>query len=225
MMPCNTQVGEYTYLLLNKEALTSAQYTADKVSNLADGNCAAFLELIKNYYPEYVPLYSTEATLPTELSAYTAVAETDKPFAVGYVKGDIALREEYAEDYEVVVLENPKLEKEALYEHALAISSYTKQKNTTALVLSVIYTNEAVINLLAHGIEGTNYTWVDSDVRDENYELYKVVKPIAEEEKYTYVIDPSTIGNSALVYPTVDDNPKRTENILKQNSEASPVTK
>ncbi len=289
MMPTNTQVGEYTYLLLNKELLASTQYKSSEIGSLLTDNCADFLKIVNDYYTDYVPLYSSEGVLTTdtvkflgadsngfasddfsliagsysrlwkygekdqypvmgkitdvadngtvsvkdqilklkdyEFNGYYATdAEKDKPFAVGYVKGDITLPEQYADEYEVIVLEAPTLESEALYENAFAISKYTKTLNTTALVLSEIYTNETIINLLSHGVEGTNYEWVDSDMRNETtYELYKVIKPIVDDDlKYVYKMDPAKIGNAAKAYPTVNDDPRRTDNILEQNYQASP---
>ena len=288
MMPCNTQVGEYTYLLLNKELLASTQYTSAQIDNLLSANCADFLKIVNDHYPDYVPLYSSEGTLvydtvkflganangfasddfslvagsydrtwkygeddqyPVmgkltdvvdngtisvkdqiaqlknyEFSGYYATdADKDKPFAVGYVKGDITLPEQYADEYEVLILDKPTLETEDIYENAFAISKNTKQLAKTALVLSEIYTNETVINLLAHGVENTNYVWIDSDMRNETtYELYRVVEPIEdEEEKYIYKMDPAKIGNTARVYPTVNDDPRITDNTLEQNYQAS----
>lgn len=288
MMPCNTQVGEYTYLLLNKELLTSTQYTSAQIGNLLSDNCADFLKLVNDHYADYVPLYSSEGVLTYdtvkflgadadgfssdafsliagsydrtwkyggddqypimgkitdaadngtvsvkeqinklknyEFSGYYATdAEKDKPFAVGYVKGDITLPEQYEDEYEVIVLEKPTLETEDIYENAFAISKYTKQINKTALVLSEVYTNETIINLLAHGVEGTNYQWTDSEMRNETtYEYYRVVEKIADDPKYAYNMDPAKIGNAAKVYPTVNDDPRRIDNILEQNYQSSP---
>lgn len=289
MMPCNTQVGEYTYLLLNKDVLNSTQYTAAQVGNLLSDSCGDFLKFVNDYYPDYVPLYSSEGTLPLaavnffgvdqkgyasddfsllagtydyswvsgesgqspafdkitasadngfgtiksqieilksyEFNGYYATAdEKDKPFAVGYIKGDASIPDQYKDDYEVLVLEKPKLETDELYENVFAISSYTKQLSKTALVLSEIYTNENVINLLAHGIEGTNYVWTNSDERDpeNNYEQYKVIEKITDDARHIYDMDPAKIGNAARTYPTTEDNPQRTKYILKQNSEATP---
>lgn len=290
MMPCNTLVGEYTCLLLNKDILKSTNYSSGDIKNLMTDKCADLLSLVKNYYPSYVPLYSSEGPLSfngvkffgvdengfasdefsllagtydyswkngvegqaPDLSQvtdtldcgngtvqdqiiklknyefngyYGTEADADKPFAVGYVKGDISLFEKYRDDYEIVVLENPKLETEDVYENAFAISSHTKNLPKTALVLSEIYKNEKVVNILAHGIEGVNYNWVDSEERDEEtYEFYKVIEPVVYDEEtkaFEYYMDPDKIGNSVAVYPTVNDNPIKVENMRKQNYEAS----
>ncbi len=287
MMPCNTQVGEYTYLLLNKDLLASTQYTSAQIDNILSDNCADFLKLVNDHYPEYVPLYSSEGTLTFdtvkflgadakgfasdefsliagsydrswkygeddqypvmgkltdvadngtvsvkeqitklknyEFNGYYATdADKNKPFAVGYVKGDITLPEQYEDDYEVLVLERPTLETERLYDHAFAISKNTKQLNKTALVLSEIYTNETIINLLAHGIENTNYVWTDSEIRNETtHEFYRVINAIDDDPKYSYKMDPEKIGNGAKAYPTVNDDPRKTDNILEQNYQAS----
>ena len=63
MMPVNAAVGEYTYMLLNKKVLTSTQTAVNEVGSPVSSECAALLEMVKDYYPEYVPFYSTEGVL------------------------------------------------------------------------------------------------------------------------------------------------------------------
>ena len=224
MMPCNTQVGEYTYLLLNKEVLESANYTVEMVGKLESADLVSFMNFVKENYTEYAPFYSNQQTLPAAFNGFTSATDKNAKFAVGYVKGDIAIQDEYAAlGYEVVVLEKPVLETADVYENVFAISSYTKQIAKTYLVMYELYTNENIINLLAHGVEGTNYVWTNSTERDPDngYEFYKVVEPITDDPKHVYVMDASKIGNSARVYPTIADNPRRVQNILNQNSEAT----
>ena len=61
-VPTNTNVGEYTYLLLNKEVLEKTRYnTTGGLSQFTSLTCAAtrsVLSQVADSYNEYVPLYS-----------------------------------------------------------------------------------------------------------------------------------------------------------------------
>ena len=285
MMPVNGEVGEYTYMLVNKSVLSSTQYKAEDIASLTSDECADLLSLVKGYYPDYVPLYSTEGVLSFEnvkffgsdakgyasndfsiiagtydskwtygkQNAYPAMgtlnasvdngngtvaaqiktlksydfngyyateADADKPFAVGYIKGGLEVIDEYSDDYEVMVVEAPKLTTEAFYENAIAIAAKTSSMPSSSKILAELYTNEELINILAHGVEGENYVWTNSNVLDKNDQPYRVIQKQNKDDRYIYNIDPYKIGNTAEVYSTVDDDPARSERILAQNGDA-----
>ena len=286
MMPTNTAVGEYTYMLVDKKVLSSTQYSMADVTSPVSDECAELLDMVAKYYnSDYVPFYSSEGVLAfddvkffgtdangfasddfsilagTYDSAWTSGAENaypamsginatadngngtvieqikrlkgyelngyygteadaEKPFAVGYVKGGLEIIEQYGDDYEIVVIDTPTLTTEAFYEHAIAISSQNKSLSSSAKILAELYTNEDLINILANGVEGENYTWTTSDVLDKNDNPYRVIKMQDKDPEYIYNINPARIGNLALVYPTVNDDPARSERILAQNGDA-----
>jgi hypothetical protein len=285
MMPVNNAVGEYTYMLLNKKVLSSTQFNTDSIASPVSDTCAELLEMVKEYYPDYAPLYSSEGVLAFddvkffgtdekgfasddfsiiagtydsswnygvanaypvmsginatvdsgaktvaeqikvlknyEFNGYYATeADADKPFAVGYVKGGLEVFEKYSDDYEVIVLDTPTLTTDALYENVMAISSQTKSLSASARILAELYTNTELINILANGVEGENYIWKTSEVLDKNDEPYRVIERQAKDDRYVYNIDHSKLGNVANIYPTVDDDPARSERILEQNSDA-----
>ena len=62
MMPVNSAIGEYTYLLVNK-GLVSTQIKAEEISSLTCDECVDLLEMVDKYYTDYVPLYSSEGIL------------------------------------------------------------------------------------------------------------------------------------------------------------------
>jgi hypothetical protein len=66
-IPTNKPIGEYTYLLLNKEALEATQYSADDgFTSLTCDNCQDLLEMIaseKEWSDKFVPLYSATGEL------------------------------------------------------------------------------------------------------------------------------------------------------------------
>ena len=59
VIPVNRAIGEYTYMLLNKEVLRATQYSANEITSLVDENCQDLLKLTKEMLgDEYVPLKS-----------------------------------------------------------------------------------------------------------------------------------------------------------------------
>lgn len=59
MVPVNRAIGEYTYLLLNKDVLNETQYKASDITSLTDENCQDLLSLVDDVFgDDYVPLKS-----------------------------------------------------------------------------------------------------------------------------------------------------------------------
>lgn len=59
MVPVNRAIGEYTYLLLNKEVLEGTQYSANDITSLVDEDCQDLLALVGDMFGDtYVPLKS-----------------------------------------------------------------------------------------------------------------------------------------------------------------------
>lgn len=280
MMPVNTAIGEYTYMLVSKDILKSENLKTDNIGTLVSDKCAELLASVKQYYPEYIPLYSSEGVLAFDdvkffgtaangyasndfsilagtyddswtygkkdaypvMSGINATVENgnptaieqlkrlksyefngyyptddnmDKPFAVGYVKGGAEIVDKYSEDYEVVVLDTPTLTTESLYENVMAISKDNTNVKASARVLSELYTNAELINVIAHGVEGENY--IDATPAGS---ASKVIKPQAKDERFVYDIDANKVANTAMVYPTIDEDPAKCDRIRSQNSNA-----
>ncbi len=59
IVPVNRAIGDYTYILLNKEVLKGTQYAASDITSLVDEDCQDLLSLVgKIYGNTYVPLKS-----------------------------------------------------------------------------------------------------------------------------------------------------------------------
>lgn len=59
IVPVNRAIGEYTYILLNKEVLKGTQYAAKDITSLAGENCQDLLGIVSEMYSDtYVPLKS-----------------------------------------------------------------------------------------------------------------------------------------------------------------------
>lgn len=72
-VPNNTTIGEYTYLLLNKDVLAEYNYSAtkDSFTSLTCDNVKDILEKVAAYDKEYVPLYSGTGELDlTDMSYF-----------------------------------------------------------------------------------------------------------------------------------------------------------
>ena len=283
-VPTNCAIGEYTYLLVNKDVLNTTHYSTKDIKSLVDENCQDLLEIVSSELKDYVPLYSstgeldtlgvkyfgTDATgLPTNdfsifggttNSAWTfgaqnsfpvmnsildsadngnfgikeqinvlngyktkgyygTEADADKAFAVGYVKGGTEVVEKYADDYEIVVVEKPTLEHKDLYENLFAVAHNTNSVSASMEILTYLNTDEEFRNLLLYGVEGENYTWVDSEEFDAHGNPYRVVSRQTKDPDKLYLMDVFKTGNVAIAYPAVGDDPVASQRILDQNAD------
>lgn len=57
-VPTNAPIGEYTYILLNKEILKEYNHEAKDFSSITSANAQHLLDHVKKYNPDYVPLRS-----------------------------------------------------------------------------------------------------------------------------------------------------------------------
>ena len=137
---------------------------------------------------------------------------------MGYIKGGLEVVEEYGDDYEVVVLETPKLKTADVFENMFSVSVDSTDLARSMEILTYMYTNKDFNNLLVYGIEGENYEFVESDELDANGEPYKLVKRFSSNK---YFMSPEKLGNVILSYPTVGQSPKLSEMYKKQNMDAS----
>lgn len=84
----------------------------------------------------------------------------DNGYAVKVVKGDASLAEIYAEEdskYDIKVIQNPFVLREAIFDGMLAVTSYSSDSERAMEIIEAINTDSAVKNLLQYGIEGVNY--------------------------------------------------------------------
>lgn len=81
-------------------------------------------------------------------------------YAVKVVKGDASIAEIYAaedSEYEVKVIQNPFVLREAVFDGMLAPTVYTSDRERAMEIIEAINTDSEVKNLLQYGIEGLNY--------------------------------------------------------------------
>lgn len=81
-------------------------------------------------------------------------------YAVKVITGDASVKEMYeAEDseYEIKVIQNPFVLREAIFDGMLAPTAYTSDEKRSMQIIEAINTDPEVKNLLQYGIEGLNY--------------------------------------------------------------------
>ena len=273
-IPNNTVLGEYTFMLLNKEALSSWHYSAkdsfdsltsdstkdllDKVSRFqsdkfvplksftgeldishiryygldSDGHISddfsvmggTYLPSFKykeknNYYPclnifADVGFREQMQTLVSykENGYYGTGSETDKPFAVGYIKGNYMDIEQYLDEYEVIVVQNPVIKTEDLFENMFAVSAYTSSVSKSTSIITYLNTNADFRNLILYGIEGVDYDVVEKEV---NGKTYKTAKKL--DSGYSMALE--TTGNTLLAYPLESERADIRDFQIKQNQD------
>ena len=58
-IPTNKAIGQYNFLLLNREAMVDTNYSKGDFTSVVDANCQDFIQLVaESYRDEYVPFYT-----------------------------------------------------------------------------------------------------------------------------------------------------------------------
>lgn len=130
---------------------------------------------------------------------YGTEADSEKPFAVGFVKGNAELAEIYGDEYEMVAVEKPRLSTDDLFGNGFAVSNFVEAKNVSRAVEIITYlnTNVAFRNLFLYGIEGENYQLIESEMENAYGEKYKYVRRLND----SYSMSLEKTGNTILAYP------------------------
>ena len=123
---------------------------------------------------------------------------------------------QYADDYEIVVVDAPKLSTRDLYNDMFGVSAYTSNLSRSMQIVTYLNTNEDFRNLILYGIEGENYELLKSDLKDDNGEIYPLVKLLNED--YQMAIEKT--GNTLIAYPLEDEVANRVEYYSTQNQAA-----
>ncbi len=86
-LPVNAPIGEYTYMLLNKEILSAYNHKASDFTSLTDSTTQYLLDLVLKFNPDYVPLrsFSEEGELDVTYTRYFKTGEN------GYITRDFSV--------------------------------------------------------------------------------------------------------------------------------------
>ncbi len=290
-LPTNKAIGQYTYLLLNKQALNDAMRRVDGVAideslytSLTCSDTKDFLTFVKEWLSEkYAPLYTnlnekellisnlqyfgldedTFSVIGNYVNANANFQDTDaygdlenlfenkefvadletlsqyktggyycdedeeKPFAVGYVTGGAELVDVYGEDYEMIVIEKPRMTSEDVYSDMFGVAYCTADVGRSMEILTYLNSNEEFRNLILYGVEGVHYNLLqvgvdggEVDEDDENSEVYPMVRRLNVGTELEYKMSVHRTGNELLAYPEEGTSPKINEYAVTQNSDA-----
>ena len=262
-IPTNRPVGQYTYLLINKQAMKDLDRKFDdSYKRLSEAGAQSFLaDVERSMSDTHYPIYLGEGISVAEVATagvnffgvdangnfsnkfslmggdfesgldsfanalqggnilknamftnqlevlksyenkgyfYNAAEDADKKFAMGYIKGDATTVEQYSDEYDIFVLENPTLSEADLYEHMMGVSSTTTSLSRSMQILTLLNTDEEFRNLILYGIEGEHYRVEDTHVaKNEDGDTYMKVVRLNN----NYVMDENKTGNVFIAYP------------------------
>ena len=94
-------------------------------------------------------------------NGYFKNADEDDTVGISLFTGDILDAQQYKDDYYLVTVDSPRLNKENAYEGMFAVSTSTTNLSKSIQIISYFLTNSEVRNLLQYGIEGENYVLDD----------------------------------------------------------------
>lgn len=250
-IPVNNAIGEYTYLVFDKELLEQHKVDPNTIRSIED--LQGYLETIKANNPDVIPLKNTKPStdinflandgFPAMISSAKEVVEAydNKALleflsiiarynALGYLGGDTvedesaryAVRIESGNTDEIGKrLANTGYE----YEYSLYSNPIATNENTIDNIFCV--SKYVVSNELTDVMEIV--TAINTDEQLMNILTYGV-----ENEHYIltddgqvdrlnedYMIDPNNAGNCFITYTLKDENPDKWKNAIQQNQDAA----
>ena len=245
-IPVNTAIGEYTYLVFDKELMEKYGIDNNTVKKLEDLN--DYLATIKANEPDVVPLMNTAPSASIDflyedgypaiitsvgevIESYTSAPvrnylamitrynangyfEAAEPgseprYAVRIEKGTLDGIKESLKDtgyeYEYSLFANPIAKNDNTIDNVICISSTVNSSNLTAVseIVTTIYTDPDVMDLLVYGVEDVNY------VRNESNQI--------EILNNDYSVKPENIGNPFITSTLVNEDPEKWAKAIKQN--------
>ncbi len=267
-IPNNVVIGEYTYLLVNKELAQKYSYDPTELNTLT--KCADFLADIAAYEPGVAPILGDIYTTGTyywnidpdtgkidsskfSLLASTTTNRTHDPsvdtnvtlacnnvfkiteyleqirciqtykdagyvvaesantadYAVRMIKGDASLATIYGEEYELNIVEYPRVGYEEVFNNMFAVSTYTRSLSRSMQIITYLNTNSDLRNVLQYGVEGVHYK-----IDEENGKLVRL--------NNDYMMNLESTGNVFMAYPEEGMELDAWEWGKKQNLDATP---
>ncbi len=257
-VPCNTTIGQYRYIVFDKELLNKYEYDAKTMSSVSD--LQEYLALIKENEPDVIPLQtatdSSDYSFMFEngfatyvdstghvVSSYedsgllgylamiarynalgyfansegkTAETDPDARFAVSFVDGnelDIeTLAAKTGREYDYNVYQVPTATNENTIDSLLCISSYcvSNELDDVAKLLSMLYTDEDLQNLLAHGVKNEHY------MLDDNEQVVRLTTVDGD----AYSVDRLYAGNQFISTTLAGEDKTIWEKAKEQNRDA-----
>ena len=120
-------------------------------------------------------------------AGYFTSSSGSSDFAVDVIKGDASVKAIYGDEYDIKVIQNPFVQKEAIFAGMLGVCTYSSDIDRSLEFILELTTNPEVKNIFQYGIEGKNYT-----VNDDG-----TIKRLNRD----YIMDTGTTGNVYMGYP------------------------
>lgn len=158
--------------------------------------------------------YGTQLTTIQGFKDKNYVSETladGQKFGVGFIKGNEKDVKDYRDDYEVIVLETPKMTADSIFENMFGVfSNFTEDSARIKRCMEVITrlnTDAELRNILQYGIEGTHYT-----IDDKTGVLTRL--------NDDYMMDVSKTGNIFMAHAEEGVDPADLEYMKQQTIDA-----
>ncbi len=150
-----------------------------------------------------IPQYQAHVALMQEYKNANYIgdgtAEKGK-FAVNVIKGDARIEQEYGDDYDIKVVQNPFVEPDTIYNGMFAVSAFTSSEDRALEIIEMFTTDPEAKNIFQYGIadNGDNSDYA-------NYKLVEVAdqpgKFVIEITNATYTMENRLTGNVYMGYP------------------------
>ena len=265
-IPNNVIIGEYTYLLVNKELAEKYSYNPEELNTLS--KCADFLADVQKYetgvapilgeiYPVNTYYWNIDTTTGKIISDkfsvlasttdrrtmnfkgesvglacqnifnnadftdqiktiqkykdanYIAAEGSNDKYAVRVIKGDASLAKVYGDEYQLNILEYPRVGYEEVFSNMFAVSTYSRSLSRSMQIITYLNTNSDLRNILQYGVLGEHYKLDD--------ETGKVVRLNRD-----YIMNIESTGNVFMAYPEEDMDLDIWEWGKKQNLDVLP---
>jgi len=209
-------VHNWTFELGEKNGLTTYKLVPSKFSVF--GGATAFevsIDTVLSSGKSLTTSYGTQLqTIQKFKDKEGYVSETLKDgqqFAVGFIKGNEKDVADLREDYEVIVVEKPKMTADSVYENMFGVFSHMTEDNARTTrcmeIITLMNTDVALRNILQYGIEGVHYT-IDAKTG--------VLKRLNQD----YMMDVNKTGNVLLAHAEEGLDPKEVDYMRQQNVDA-----
>ena len=145
-----------------------------------------------------IPQYQDHVALMKEYNDKGYINENATKYAVNVIKGDASVVDQYSENYDVKVIQNPFVTPEAIYDGMMAVSAYTSSEDRALEIIEMFTTDPEAKNLFQYGIldDGDNTDYA-------NYKLVEVEpdKFVVQRLNQNYKMDNGLTGNVYMGYP------------------------
>ena len=200
----NGRITREFFIDPTKFCVLGAMYKPDYTSLTADPQIFSFGNLMddQTYIQQLLALKTIE------FEGYRGAENSEKPFAVGVIKGSGAEIAKYEDEYYNIVLEYPVATENDLFGSMFAVGNYTGNLTRAMEILTYLNTNSDFRNLFLYGIEDVNYELTEDGCATRT-------------EENLYMMDIYKTGNIFVAYPDADKGMthQTLENAKKQDLE------